>query len=102
MKKTKIEIQKRKMKQKIMVKIEKSKSQLRKSKKENDKFDRLNGRLKTELKMIKLRLKRTNKQLRLLSKKEEFLLDSISSLKKHKKENKNLMSIAREIIRRLK
>lgn len=101
MKKTKVKISERKMKEKAIVKVKKSKSQIRESKKANEKFDKLKSRLETELKMIKLRLKMTKRQTRLLSRKEEFLLESISSLKKHKKENRNLMSIEREIVRRL-
>lgn len=82
--------------------LDKSRSQLKKLSRANNGFDKLKGKLDRELSVIRTRLKMTNKQLKLLSKKEEFLLKEKSNIDGYKKGNQMQISIEKKEVQRLK
>jgi hypothetical protein len=115
MKETETEILKQKMQQKALVKkkkhievrdakiqLKKSRTQLKKLRMVNEKIDRTVKRTETRLGMIKRRLTMTSTQLRILTRKKEFLLNDIRSLKGHEKKNRAQMTIENAIVRELK
>lgn len=81
--------------------FQKSRSWTRKLSRANKRIGSLEGELKRELGIIRTRLKMTSKQLKILTKKEKFLLGEISSLKKHENENKGQIKVGKKDSKRL-
>lgn len=83
------------------VDLKKSKSRVGKLNSTNKRIGTLEEGLKKDIGIIRTRLKMVNKQLRILTKKEEFLLKKINSFKKHEKENKGQIKIGKKDSERL-
>lgn len=96
-----------KMERKVYLKYSKaalksSMTQIKRINSANRKFDKFNIKFKGDLKVVRSKLKLIGIQLKILNKKEKFLLGEIYSLNENKRINKIQMGIKRREVERLK